>query len=187
MVAILEHPEIRQLVGKISVQEYEQLGEDVDGIRRELIRGILIEKMPPSAPHSFLITRLYRWILAAVGTAFYCRQEQPLKLSDSMPQPDLAVIEGSEEDYFDAHPSTALWVMEVAISSAALDREKASLYAEAGIKEYWILLVVDKAVEVYTALEAGKYTQHRVYRSAETLVSTTIPTLRVNLEALFRR
>ena len=40
--------------------------------------------------------------------------------------------------------------MEVAVSSRGLDREKASLYAEAGIKEYWILLAGEKAVEVYT-------------------------------------
>ncbi len=187
MVAILENPEIRQLVGKISVQAYEQMGEDMGGIRRELIRGILIEETAPSAPHAFLITRLYRWVLAAVGTAFYCRQEQPLKLSDSMPQPDLAVIDGPEGDYFDVHPSTALWVMEVAVSSTVLDREKASLYAEAGIKEYWILLASEKAVEVHTVPEAGKYAQQRVYRSGETLASTVLPTLRVDLAALFRR
>ena len=187
MVAMLENPEIRRLVGKISVQEYEQLGGDVDGIRRELIRGVLIEEMAPSPPHSFLITRLYRWILAAAGRDLYCRQEQPLRLSDSMPQPDLAVIGGSEEDYFDAHPSTALWVMEVAISSTVLDREKASLYAEAGIKEYWILLVEERAVEVHTAPQAGKYAQRKVYRSGETLVSAAVPTLHVDLEALFRR
>ena len=187
MVSILEYPEIRQRVGKISVQEYEQLGEDADGVRRELIRGVLIEEMAPSPPHSFLITRLYRWILAAVGTAFYCRQEQPLKLSDSMPQPDLAVIGSPEEDYFDTHPHTALWVMEVAISSAVLDREKAGLYAEAGVEEYWILLVEEKAVEVYTLPEAGKYARRRVYRVGEILVSAALPALRVDLEALFRR
>ena len=187
MIAILENPEVRRLVGKISVQQYEQLGESVDGTRTELIRGVLIEEMAPSPPHAFLITRLYRWVLAAVGTAFYCRQEQPLKLHDSMPQPDLVVIDGREDDFFDEHPTTALWVMEVAISSAGLDREKASLYAEAGIEEYWILLVGEKAVEVHTAAVAGEYTQRKIYRSGEILVSTVLPALRVDLEALFRR
>ena len=187
MVAILENPEIRQLVGKISVQAYEQMGEDADGIRRELIRGVLIEKVAPSAPQAFLITRLYRWVLAVVGEAFYCRQEQPLKLSDSMPQPDLAVVDGPEGDYFDVHPSTALWVMEVAVSSTVLDREKASLYAEAGIQEYWILLAGEKAVEVHTVPESGKYARRKVYRPGEMLVSTALPALQVDLEALFRR
>lgn len=186
MVASLENPEVRRLVKKLTVREYEQLGESMDGIQAELIRGILIEKTPPSAPHSFLITRLQRWVLAAVGAAFYCRQEQPLKLSDSMPQPDLAVINGQEEDYFDEHPSTALWVMEVAVSSAGLDREKASLYAEAGVEEYWILLAGEKAVEVYTTPQAGAFAQRRVYRTGETLVSTVLPALQVDLEALFR-
>ena len=187
MVAILENPEIRRLVYKISVPEYEQLGESADGTRTELIRGVVIEEMAPSPPHSFLITRLQRWVLAAVGTTLYCRQEQPLKLSDSMPQPDLAVIDGPEEDYFDKHPTSALWVMEVAVSSTGLDREKASLYAEAGIREYWIVLVGQKAVEIYSSPEAGEYTHRQVYRSGDVLASTVLPALRVEVEALFAR
>lgn len=58
MVAILENPEVRQLVKKFSVHEYELLGENLGSNHTELIRGILIERMPPSPSHSFLITRL---------------------------------------------------------------------------------------------------------------------------------
>ena len=104
-----------------------------------------------------------------------------------MPQPDLAVINGQEEDYYDEHPSTALWVMEVAVSSRALDRVKASLYAEAGIQEYWILLADEEAVEVYTVPQNGKYILRRTYHVGELLASTVLPALQVNLEALFRR
>ena len=186
MVAILENPEVRQLVHKISVWEYEQLGEIADGTRTELIRGILLEKrMPPSGRHSFLITWLYKRLLAAAGTTAFCRQEQPLKLRDSMPQPDLAVVAGQEEDYPDAHPSTALLVVEIAITSRALDREKAALYAEAEIGEYWILLGGEKAVEVHTKPEAGVYTERRMYLRDQLLVSGMLPALRVDLGALF--
>lgn len=110
-----------------------------------------------------------------------------MKLNDSMPQPDLAVINGREEEFFDEHPTTAMWVMKVAVTSTGLDREKASLYAEAGVEEHWILLAGQKAVEVYTAPLSGEYTQRRTYHAGEMLASTSLPGLQVDLEALYRR
>ena len=185
MVDILENPEIRQLVKKLTVREYEQLGESMDDVRAELIRGVLIENMPPSPRHSFLIEQFVAAIREVVGPAAYCRQEQPLKLRDSMPQPDLAVVAGQAEDYLDAHPSNALLVVEIAVTSIELDHEKAALYAEAGIMEYWIVIANDKTVEVYTAAEAGAYAQQRVYTRDEILVSSALPGLRIELSALF--
>ena len=104
-----------------------------------------------------------------------------------MPQPDLAVVAGQEEDYPDTHPSTALLVAEIAITSRALDREKAALYAEAQIGEYWILLVGEKAVEVHTLPKGGVYTERQKYTQGQTLTSSVLPTLRIDLGVLFSR
>jgi hypothetical protein len=41
------------------------------------------------------------------------------------------VVRGSESDFRTAHPKTAELAIEVAVSSPELDRENASLYAEA--------------------------------------------------------
>jgi Uma2 family endonuclease len=50
----------------------------------------------------------------------------------------------------DAHPTTALFIIEVADTSLEYDRGcKASLYARAGIADYWIVNLVDNRVEVY--------------------------------------
>lgn len=50
------------------------------------------------------------------------------------------MIKGKEQEFFVAHPTTAERVIEVAVSSPAHDRENVSLFAEAGVKEYWIVL-----------------------------------------------
>jgi Uma2 family endonuclease len=76
------------------------------------------------------------------------RREDPLTLKDSEPEPDIAVVRGSESEFFHAHPTTAELVIEVAVSSPVLDREAASLYAEAGVKEYWIVLGTTRQIEV---------------------------------------
>ncbi|MBI2370409.1 MAG: Uma2 family endonuclease, partial [Deltaproteobacteria bacterium] len=60
------------------------------------------------------------------------------------------VVPGSPRDYLDAHPTTALLVVEVADTTLVYDRDlKGSLYARAGIAEYWIVNLTDRALEVY--------------------------------------
>jgi Uma2 family endonuclease len=62
----------------------------------------------------------------------------------------VAVVAGIPDDHLDAHPSTAALVIEVADSSLRLDRRfKAAIYARAGLPEYWIVNLVDPALEVH--------------------------------------
>jgi Uma2 family endonuclease len=79
------------------------------------------------------------------------RAQLPLALSDyDEPFPDLAVVSGSPRDYLAQHPTSALLVVEVSEASLKTDREvKGSLYASAGIPEYWILNLRERVLEVY--------------------------------------
>src|SRR2546428_1942937 len=52
-------------------------------------------------------------------------------------------------DFFDTHPTGAALVVEVAISNLGFDREeKASLYAQSGVPDSWILDVDGRRMEV---------------------------------------
>jgi len=86
-----------------------------------------------------------------VGFTGRLRSQGPLGLDDeSEPEPDVAVVPGSPEDYRDAHPSRPVLTVEVAESSLVPDRErKGSLYARAGLPDYWLLNLVDSVLEVY--------------------------------------
>ncbi len=161
------------------------MSERVDRQRIELIRGIIIEKVTSSPFHSYLIGQFQMLVQAVLDDERHLRQEQPLKMSDSMPEPDILVIAGRRSDYRHSHPTTALLAIEVAVSTVILDREKAALYAEANVLEYWIVLAGDEAIEVHTAPAGGRYTQRRVYARGETITSTALPALRVELDALF--
>ena len=58
--AILEIPEVRERVSRLSVEDYHRLGEYNERDRRtELIRGIVIEKMPKSPLHRIIASLLY--------------------------------------------------------------------------------------------------------------------------------
>src|SRR2546426_3707655 len=150
MSAILEIPEVRQRISRLSVEEYHRLDEfNKNGRRTELIRGIVIEKTSKSPLHCTIASLLYKLLSAQVPKGYSVWKEEPLTLSDSEPEPDISVTRGRESDFTAAHPTTAELVVEVAASSAALDRENTSLYAEAGVKEYWIVLGPERQVEVY--------------------------------------
>lgn len=186
MSTILEIPEVRHRVSPLSVEDYHRLGEyNEKGRRTELIRGILIEKMSKSPLHRVLASRLYRLFLAGLPEGFSVWKEEPLTFLDSEPEPDIAIVQGLETDFLSAHPHTAELVIEVAVSNPDLDRENASLYAEAGVKEYWIVLGSEKKVEVYRQPKQGKYLEQNVVGIRDTLVCGSVPGVPVRLAALF--
>ena len=75
--------------------------------------------------------------------------------------------------------------MEVAVSSAALDRENASLYAEANVKEYWIVLGSDRRVEVYRRPENGRYQEKQAFGPDDTIECLAVPNIRIRVADLF--
>jgi Uma2 family endonuclease len=185
MATILDLPEIRDRAFRWTVAEYEKLGDDPAFRRTELIRGIMVNKMSKSPLHSTITTVLYMLLLRMLQPEFVARQEQPLRLADSMPEPDVSVMRGTVADFAERHPSTAALVVEVAISSVTPDRENASLYAEAGVTEYWIILGEAAQVEVYRRPDGGVYQEMRVYRRGETIAGVGVTGGEFAVETLF--
>ena len=157
------------------------LGKDV-----ELIRGVIIQKVSKSPLHCKLTKRIFKSFLALEGAGIVAFSEVPLSLADSEPEPDAMMVLGDENDYAVKLPTTAELVVEVAVSSAALDRQNAGLYAEAGVKEYWIVLGPERQIEVYRQPENGIYQQKRTYSLGETLLCECVPGLQAPLGGLVR-
>lgn len=93
---------------------------------------------------------------------------------------------GTEKDFAAAHPTTAELVVEVAVSNPALDRENASLYAGAGVKEYWIVLGAEQRVEVYRQPVEGRYLERRVLERGESIETPGVPGACLPISELFR-
>ncbi len=186
MSAILEIPEVRRRVSHLSVEEYHRLEEfNENGKRTELIRGILIEKMSKSPLHFAVSKHIYDLLQRLVSGGWMVRQEGPLTLADSEPEPDVAVVRGEARDFIQQHPATAGLVVEVAVSSAVLDRENTSLYAEASVTEYWIVLAKERQVEVYREPLQGRYAQKRLYHAGETIDCAGVPGVSVRVSEIF--
>ncbi len=188
MSSILDLPEVRERVSRVSVAEYHRMGEfNEDRRRTELIQGIVIEKLSKTALHRRLAMRLYQIIAACAPADFFVMKEEPLTLHDSEPEPDVSVIAGNEDDFFSKHPETAALVVEVAVSSPALDRANAPLYAEAGVLEYWIVLGREQRIEVYRQPVSGQYEQKLIVSRGQSLECASVPGVTVDLDALFAK
>ena len=186
MNAILDLPEVRARVSRLSVATYDILTEmGALDEREELIRGYLVKKMSKSPLHRNLTKWIYDHCRDQRPSGCVVFQEAPLRLADSVPEPDAMIVRGEKRDFDDKHPTTAELVVEVAVSSAVLDRENASLYAEAGVAEYWIVLGAERQVEAYRQPENGVYRQKRLYTAGETLPCESVPGLQVALDEWF--
>ena len=117
----------------------------------ELLGGQLVVAEPQGSRHFAAIRAAEEALRSAFGPGWEVRDQGPLALdNESEPEPDLAVVPGSFRDYRVEHPSRPVLVVEVAESSLFLDREhKGSLYARARIADYWIINLVDRALEIY--------------------------------------
>jgi Uma2 family endonuclease len=134
--------------------EYERLVDQ--GIFREdehleLLDGLLVVREPQGSRHSAAVAALCAVLARAFGAGFHVRPQLPLALDDaSEPEPDIVVVRGGAWDYVRAHPSEPLLVVEIAETSLALDRQhKSGLYARAGVADYWIINLPERAIEVY--------------------------------------
>ena len=135
-------------------REYDRLIETgffKAGDKVELIGGQLMVAEPQGSRHAATVSLVADALRAAFGSGWYVMAQLPVALDDeSEPEPDVAVVPGTAREYWHAHPSRPVLVVEIADSSAALDREhKASLYARAGVPDSWIVNIVEGLLEVY--------------------------------------
>ena len=182
MSALLDLTEVRDIIFPISVEAYHLLTDDEP---TELLRGIIIKKVSKSPTHRYIARRVQQILSGQIATGFEVFYGDPLTFIDSEPEPDVAVVRGSESEFEDVHPPTAELVVEVAVTSLAIDRKKARIYAEAGIKEYWIVRPAIKAVEVYRQPTAKGYVDKLTVAAPAVLQCTVLSGVSVDLAALF--
>lgn len=122
-----------------------------EGDNIELIGGQLVVAEPKGAYHCSAVSTAEYALRAVLPPGWIVRTQAAISLDDeSEPEPDLVVVPGRPADYRYEHPACPPLVIEVSDSRLAFDRiHKGSLFARAGIQDYWIVNLVDRVVEVY--------------------------------------
>lgn len=149
----------------INVEEYFKMAEA--GIlsrddRVELIRGQIIQMSPIGSKHAACVDKINSFFHQLIAPEIaIIRVQNPVQLgSYSEPEPDVAVLKPTPDFYADSHPKAKdiLLLLEVSDTSYDYDKEiKRSLYAQAGVPEYWIVNLEKGEVEAYSGPVGDDY------------------------------
>ena len=153
MTAVLEVPADRRF--RWSVERYLEaveagvLGPDD---RVELLAGEVVDKVGIGSRHAAVTKAVNQTLVPqAVGRCVVGVQD-PVRLLDSVPEPDVSVLRFRDDLYVHDHPGAGdvVLLVEVADSSAAADRrQKVPLYLVQGVVEVWLVDLVAGVLQVH--------------------------------------
>jgi len=148
----------------------------------ELIDGELISKMRKNRPHVNALVTMMLLLMDAFGRD-RANPEAPIDVApddnpSNEPQPDLIVLKRAYAGFRSAppQPSDLALVVEVADTTLRFDLTvKASLYARAGIVEYWVLDLNGRRLIVHRQPESGVYRSVVAYSESEKVAPLESP------------
>ncbi len=143
-------------VVRLTVDQYHDLlrqNMEADREPIELLEGWVVPKVGEDAIHAATVEVTADLLREVLPTGWVVRGPHPVTTPDSEPEPDVTVARGTQRDYLRRHPTPAdaALVVEVANTSVRQDRGiKRRVYARAGMPTYWIVVLHERVVEVYT-------------------------------------
>lgn len=173
-------------------REVERLNDTgvFDGQRYELIDGDLVDKMGQKPTHAFAIRLLLDWLVSFLGTE-RVQVQLPIETAGedrewSVPEPDIAVLVERKAEHQKRHPrgDELILAVEVADSSVSFDlSRKAILYAQSGVREYWVLDLTRRMLVVHRQPDGAQYRDIHMY-SEEDFVTVEGRVEKVKVEAI---
>ena len=146
---------------KWTQKEYYKLADlgFFDGKRVELIEGEIIEMTPMKTAHATALDLAAQILVKFFTENYVVRTQMPISFSKTnAPEPDIMILKGGIRDFTNSHPKTAELIVEVSDSTLRYDRTvKVALYARNNIREYWILNLKSRVLEVHRQPKKDKY------------------------------
>ncbi len=157
--------------------------------RMEIIQGRIVEKMPEGGRHTGMRRRIARRLRAVLEPDSFVCEECPLRIAfDGEPIPD--VVFTREEDYGSQHPTPEDVVLLIEFSDTTVAYDlggKALLYAQAGIADYWVVLVNEAAIVCHRGPAPEGYQEVTRLSGADTLSPLAAPEAAWTVNALLGR
>ena len=177
---------------RMSLDEFLALGETDE--RMELIDGVLYVMPTATIDHQFLM----RWICRFIEDYLYGFQDPPAEihhdittiLSEELQrvvEPDLVVILAGRDDIRSVRHVEGVPDIVIEILSTDRNRDlvrKRQIYAEAGVREYWIFDPHNDTV-LPLELQHGEYIERPALTAADTLTTPLLPGLSIPLADIF--
>lgn len=156
-----------------------------ESARVELIDGALVKMAPESDLHSRVKMQIARRFILSAGEAVQVMVESTLRLSPTnAPDPDLYLYDADLPLRAVDGTNVGL-VIEVAQSSIRSDLAfKAELYAEHGVRDYWVVDVNTDTITIHRDPIDGVYRDVARHVAEDTVTSLVLPSVSLRLADL---
>ena len=152
----------------------------------ELIDGEIVPMAAAKANwHSMMEAKLNRAIVLALPDNAWLYPSPSITLAvDLLLEPDLVVLPRGAMIREMRGPDLLL-AIEVADSSLGYDlRVKAPLYAQHGVRDYWVVDAVRKTIRVHRAAVGDRYTDVEEYEAHDIVTALLLPGVAIRLDTL---
>jgi len=153
----------------------------LEGQQLELVNGELINKMGKNRRHVTTLMKLVARMFRVFGEEVV-NSETPIDVAPednptNEPQPDLVVLKRPSAEFLTSpKPADLQLVVEISDSTLHFDLTvKATLYARAGIIEYWVVDTNARRIIVHRDPQDGVYRSVVVYGADEKLSPLAAP------------
>jgi len=156
--------------------------------RVELVNGEIVEMSPIGKRHRSSVYALGHLLSLQLGDRAIVGVQNAVLLDNCREfQPDVTILNSSDDFYLSnpPGPDDVLLLVEVSDSSLTYDRDvKLSLYAGAGIPEFWIVNIPDGVVEVYTEPSDDGYQSRRVFSVEDNVSPSAFPDISLSVSRI---
>ncbi len=154
----------------------------------ELFRGELRMMSPQGARHAEVVASLADWSYDVTDRSrVRIRIQSPIEITGLGSEPEPDVVWAEPKRYArHPHPCEILLLIEVAEHSLAYDLgEKCVLYAEAGIREYWVCDIPQRIVHAFREPHGGKFHDCRQVSGASRVSPSLVADTACSVNDLF--
>ncbi len=174
---------------RFSVEEYYAMaraGVIGQAERVELLNGQIVPMTPIGSRHAACVESIVRQIYRSCAEDVLVRVQSPIRVDDSSePEPDIVLVRRGP-DYRDCHPSPADVLLAIEVADSSLERDtgaKRAMYAEAGIRELWVVNLRDHRIQVYRGPRGADYSIEEESTNGQ-VTPELVPAVRVALGEL---
>jgi Uma2 family endonuclease len=157
----------------------------LEDCRVELLNGDIVEMSPVDPVHDDTQEELVEYLRTKLGEKARVREAKAVTLpNDSEPIPDISVVKAQR--YRDRHPYSEDVYLLIEIANSRPGRDlgpKRQVYAQAGIREYWVFNLAQQELKVFRDIQGDDY-QTELTWSAETICIQAFPEVELETAVL---
>lgn len=179
---------------KWTIADYHQIIESgvLDGKSVELLEGEIVTVSPESPLHTTINYSVANYLRTLIGNLAVIRESHPITLDNSPhsrasePEPDIAIVSIPYTKYISRHPyvSDIYWLIEISNRTLTKDLEAKSLtYARNGIREYWVIDLVNNKLWLFTNPQNNSY-QNRQEITKGVVKPVAFPQVKIEVKKL---